>query len=297
GLGYGDGDGAASPSRITHHASRITYHALRSTHCALRNTESSARTVTAALDADETQALLHDVPAAYHTEVNDALLTALAQTLSGWTGARATVINLEGHGREGILEGVDISRTAGWFTAIFPVRLELPRRDDPGATLKAVKEQLRRVPQHGIGYGLLRYLCEAGEARELLAALPQPELSFNYLGQWQEGLQGGAFAAAAEARGPERHPEGWRTHLIEVDGSVAGGCLQLQWTYSKHLHRRATIEGLAQRYLEALRGLIAHCRTAEAGGHTPSDFPLAHLDQARLDKVLARTTKSLSEKS
>ena len=237
------------------------------------NLEASAQSVTVSLSAEETQALLQEVPAAYRTEINDVLLTALAQAFAQWTGSQSLLVDLEGHGREDLFEEVDLSRTVGWFTALFPVRLDLEDTAGPGEALMAVKEQLRQVPNRGIGYGLLRYLCQDEEVVRQVRGLPQPQVSFNYLGQFgQASDEHTPFGPAAESAGPDRSPLGMRTHLLEIDGGIAGGQLQLEWTYSENLHHRATIERLAQDFVEALRTLIAHCRSSEAGGYTPSDF-------------------------
>ena len=126
------------------------------------NTESTAHTVTVCLTNEESLDLLQRVPHAYNTMINDVLLTALAQALTSKTVHRQVVVNLEGHGREDLFEGVDLTRTLGWFTTIYPVHLELPESRLLQDALKAVKEQLRAVPQRGIGYGVLRYL--AGDA-------------------------------------------------------------------------------------------------------------------------------------
>jgi len=217
------------------------------------------------------------------------LLTALVQAVARWTGSRSVLVDLEGHGREDLFDDVDVSRTVGWFTTAFPVSLDLGDADGPGEALKMVKEQLRRVPQRGIGYGLLCYLCEDEEVAKQLQALPQPEISFNYMGQLDRALpEGSPFGPACESRGADRSLRGKRSHLLEINGSIAGGRLRLEWTYSENLHRRATIERLVQDFAEALRAIIAHCQSPEAGGVTPSDFPLAGLDQKKLDKVLAK---------
>src|SRR6185369_7173703 len=143
------------------------------------NTVASARQLVAELDEETTRALLQDVPAAYHTQINDALLTALAQAFAGWTREPRLLLDLEGHGREEV-DGADLSRTVGWLTAIYPVVLELERRDrPPGDALKSIKEQLRAVPRKGLGYGLLRYLGDEATAAAL-AALPAPQVAFNY---------------------------------------------------------------------------------------------------------------------
>jgi non-ribosomal peptide synthase protein (TIGR01720 family) len=182
------------------------------------------------------------------------------------------------------LKGVDLSRTVGWFTTIFPVLLKLQEADDPGTALKSVKEQLRCIPNRGIGYGLLRYFKGDVAITEKLLSLPQAEVSFNYLGQFDQLLSPGSmFQIAKESSGAEHSRLGSRLHLLEVNALVAGGQLQLDWTYSSKLHQRATIESLAQGFLKALRSLIAHCQSPEAGGYTPSDFPLTQMSQDALD--------------
>ena len=250
------------------------------------NTEGSARTVSVSLNVEETRALLQDAPAAYHTQINDVLLTALAQALARWIGARSLLVDLEGHGREEIIESVDLSRTVGWFTTTFPVVLAAGEPGDPGGALKSTKELLRRIPNRGIGYGLLRYLSGDAKASEALRALAQAEVSFNYLGQFDQVLsQSELFEVARESSGPARSARANRSHLLEINGRIIEGRLQLDWAYSENLHERATIEGLAHDYLEALRSLILHCQSQEAGGYTPSDFTLANLDQQRLDQL------------
>lgn len=250
------------------------------------NSEASARTITVSLNAAETQALLQEVPKAYHTQINDALLTALVEAFKDWTGAPTLLLDLEGHGREPIAEQIDLSRTVGWFTSVFPVLLDVEGKDDPGEALPAIKEQLRQIPQHGIGYGLLRYLRADRELSAELERLPQAEISFNYLGQFdQSDSETSLFRQARESSGPVSSLSGKRRHLLEVIGSVAGGQLHLTWIYSERVHQRATIERLAGRYLEALRELIAHCLSPVAGGHTPSDFPLAKLNAHTFSKL------------
>jgi non-ribosomal peptide synthase protein (TIGR01720 family) len=251
------------------------------------NTVTSACNVSVSLSAEETRALLQEVPKAYHTQINDVLLTSVVQTFAQWTGSRCLLVNLEGHGREEILEAVDLSRTVGWFTTIFPVVLEL-QADAPGEALKSVKEQLRRIPNRGIGYGLLRYLKKDVAITEKLRALPQAEVSFNYLGQFDQVLSpDGLFELAKESSGSEHSQLGSRSHLLEVNGLIVEGQLQLNWTYSSNLHQQRTIEGLAQNFVAALRSLITHCQSPEIGGYTPSDFPEINLNQEKLDEVLA----------
>jgi NRPS condensation-like uncharacterized protein len=139
------------------------------------NIEVSTRTISVSLDIEETRVLLQEVPKAYNTQINDVLLTALVQAFKEWTGQRYLLVDLEGHGREAIFEDVDLSRTVGWFTTIFPVLLNLGKVSEPGEVLKSIKEQLRRIPNNGIGYGLLRYLSKDTEIVKKLQAIPQAE--------------------------------------------------------------------------------------------------------------------------
>ncbi len=251
------------------------------------NTQASASHIQVWLSSEETRVLLQEAPAAYRMQIDGVLLTALAQTLGGPAGALR--VDLEGHGREEILPDVDLSRTVGWFTTLFPVRLEVGADLGPDAALKTVKEHLYAIPNRGIGFGLLRYLC-AREPAEELASMPQAEVSFNYLGQLHQGMpESSLLKAAEEASGPARSLRARRPFLLEVSGYVTGGRLQVNWSYSENLHHRATVERWAQRFLVVLRELIAHCHEAVERGiasYTPSDFPLAGIDQRTLDELL-----------
>ena len=252
------------------------------------NTVASAGHVAVALSEEQTRALLQEVPPVYHTQINDVLLTALVQSFRRWTGAESLLLDLEGHGREELFAEVDLSRTVGWFTSLFPVCLELGA-EPPGEALKAVKEQLRRIPNKGIAYGVLRYMYPEAEVRAVLQALPAAEVSFNYLGQLDQTLsESSLFRPARESSGPPQSPLGRRPHLLNVNGWVAEGRLHLQWSYSQRVHRGATVEQLAQAFLESLEALIVHCQSPEVGGFTPSDFPGATLSQENLDKFITR---------
>ena len=253
------------------------------------NTAASSATVTVALDPRETLALLLETPAAYRTQINEVLVTALAVTLSTWLNSPSVLLDLEGHGREDIFAGVDLTRTVGWFTSIFPVGFELQKADDVIDSLRVVKERLRAIPNRGIGYGLLRY---ASENAEIIAALnnqPQAQVRFNYLGQTDRvGSNSTLFQPAAESSGPAQSPATERGYLLNIIGAVRSGRLQWEWTYSQNIHTRDTIEHLAQNYLERLRTLITRARFADASGISPSDFPSARLSQTDLNKVLEK---------
>jgi amino acid adenylation domain-containing protein/non-ribosomal peptide synthase protein (TIGR01720 family) len=257
------------------------------------NPEGSARTLTVTLDAEQTRALLTEVPRAYHTRADETLLAALSLALGEWTGGGPLLLDLESHGREELFDGVDLSRTVGWFTSIHPVRLEVESGAGPGEALKAVKEQLRRVPRQGIGWGLLRYASPDADVARALVEAPRPGLAFNYLGQFDAGRSGDAlFRITPEGAGPARAAANPRTHLLEVNAAVAGGELRVGWTYGAGIHREATVRALADRFLDELRALVAHCRSGDAGGYTPSDFPSVKLDQKKLDRLMGKLAKA-----
>lgn len=253
-----------------------------------QNTLASARVVTSTLGQDETRALLHDVPQVYRTQVNEALLTALARAFAEWSGHGSLLVEMEGHGREEVFDDVDLSRTVGWFTSYYPVLLETDKNAGPGDELKRIKEQLRGLPSRGLSFGLLQCFS-AGEEAKRLRECRRPEVSFNYLGQFEhENTDGSSFGKVKRSGGASPRMRGERTHLLEIDAKASGGRLQLDWTYSENLHRRESIDALASHFERALRALIEHCQSPDAGGFTPSDFPDAELSQSQLDGLLAR---------
>ena len=252
------------------------------------NTAGSAHTVSVSLSAAETRALLQALPQAHNTQINDALLAALAQTFAQWTGTRSLLVDLEGHGREDGIADVDLSRTMGWFTTIFPVAIALDADAHWDAVLPAVKAQLRRIPNKGIGYGLLRYLTPETDVAAKLRSRPQAQILFNYLGQVDGVLADSPlFTLAQESSGAACSPSGKRRYLLDINGLTVGGQLTLNWTYSRNIYWQSTVEGLAATFVQALRSLIAHCPSAEVGGFTTSDAVLVQLSQAELDEVFA----------
>jgi non-ribosomal peptide synthase protein (TIGR01720 family) len=249
------------------------------------NLEGDARSLAVWLSEGRTRALFLEAQAAYRTEAGDLLLAALAEALWEWSGERRLLVDLEGHGREEIVADVNVARTVGWFTTIYPVLLEAPLERDAGGVIKGVKEQLRRVPNKGINYGVLKYLC--GRKEEMDEA-PQAEVSFNYLGRLEQGLgEVEMFRLSMETCGRVRGERNERRYLLDVEAGVTGGRLKVEWEYNEKIHRRETIERLAGSYIEALERLIDHCLGEGAGGFTPSDFPDAELSQTDLDDLIA----------
>ncbi|MEO1353029.1 MAG: amino acid adenylation domain-containing protein, partial [Cyanobacteria bacterium J06635_15] len=267
--------------------SQITPLPLDRVHTQCENTVGSASSISATLNEEETRILLGEVNEAYSTQVNDILLSALVLSLEQWTGNPTVAINLEGHGREELFEYVDLSRTVGWFTSLFPVLLQRPSSiSDLSSTIKSIKEQLRAIPNRGIGYGLLRYLCEDSTVNQKLQAIPTPEIIFNYLGQFDQEQSETSWRLVPESMGRNRSLTQHRNYLLDINALVVEGKFQVSWTYSRNIHDRTTVEKLAQSYLQAIRTLIEHCQLEDTFGYTPSDFPDAQLDQVDIDEIL-----------
>jgi len=252
------------------------------------NTVGTSDTVRVTLDEATTQSLLGESQAAYRTRPQDLMLAALADVVTDFSGDDAVRINLEGHGRETPADDMDLSRTVGWFTSLYPVTLRRAHSNAPRAWIQETKELLRGIPAGGLSYGVLRWLASEESVRQRLADLPRPEVCFNYLGQFDHLVPVEALLSPTdEPHGPDHSPRGARAHLWEINAYVRQGKLVVEWTYSTAHHRRETIERLAAFYLDSLGELVAHCLAPEAGGATPSDFPLADVDQDDLDQLAA----------
>ncbi|SOP98103.1 amino acid adenylation domain-containing protein [Pseudomonas syringae] len=243
-----------------------------------------ALSVVTQLNSELTRQLLQDAPAAYRTQINDLLLTALARVVSRWTAQPHALIRLEGHGREDLFDALDLSRTVGWFSNVYPVRLT------PQASLAdsimTIKEQLRAVPDKGVGYGALRYLGRES-ARQILQALPLGSIVFNYLGQFDGSFDApeALFTPSADSSGASQSADAPLAAPISINGQVYAGELRLSWTFSGAVFERETLQRLADEYAAELQQLIAHCTTEGVAGATPSDFPLARLSQSQLSSL------------
>jgi non-ribosomal peptide synthase protein (TIGR01720 family) len=259
------------------------------------NTVASARTVALSLDEDETRVLLQETPMVFQSQIHEVLLAALADAFGAWTGVRAILVDLEGHGRDAVFDDVDVSRTVGWFTAVYPVLVNLEAADDCHGALSEVKRSLQEVPNGGLSYGLLRFVnSDPGTAQEI-KCLPHAEVSFLYLGQFDQVLSSSSpFGAARESAGLLQSPDSLRSHLLAISGLVAEGRLELAIQYSENVHHRATIEQLGEAVLTALRGYVGNSRAGVVQRHKPSDFPDAELTQSELDDLIAQLSDDRS---
>ena len=245
-----------------------------------------ARSVEVQLTVPETRRLLTDVARRFRVRINDVLLTALAWTLAEASGRATIHIDLEGHGRQDDLLGIDSTRTVGWFTTVYPVALALPG-DSLVETLTSVRRQLEDVPDAGLGYGCLRYLCPDLAVRDQLARMPTPEVSFNYRGRVDQALPEDAlFCMLPDDTGAAFDPRTPRAHLIDVSGRVLDDRMTFRWFYSPAMHDHVTVEHWAQRFVAYLREIADASDRAERPAPARDDYPLCDLSPAQLQRIL-----------
>ncbi len=260
----------------------VDYPAAGAANNGASNTVGDAASVSFELDEADTTALLRRLPRAYDTRINDVLLAALAQACSMVTGNARTRIDLESHGRHVSDAPLDLTRTVGWFTAIYPVVLEADAMHTPEEALRAARQQLHRIPADGLGYSLLRYLSPDDAVRGSLAALPHADILFNYHGQLDTVLrQSDGWRPAAEDLGSLRAERSQRTHAFEIVAAVADGKLQVDWRYGERLHQRQTVENLAAHFKDRLLDFAASVPDT-AWDDIEDSYPLSSLQQGIL---------------
>ena len=250
------------------------------------NTVASRAAVHVELSEEETDRLVHEVPRLYWSELQDALIAALVESLTDWCGGSGLLLELEGHGREEEIAAADLTRTVGWFTSIYPVWFEQAGKESPRRQLERVRKQLEAVPRRGIGYGILRYLDQESAVSRQLARGPKAELSFNYLGQFDQVLDRSSFfrprgSAPGANRSPEQRPQ-W---TFEVSCWISQGRLHVDWIYSLNLHTPETADRLAQGYLAALRRMLLPSDSADQEESDP-DITICGFDAPDLDSIL-----------
>ncbi|MBD8499270.1 non-ribosomal peptide synthase/polyketide synthase [Paenibacillus arenosi] len=243
--------------------------------------------VTVRWTAEETEQLLKQAHRAYHTEMNDLLLAALGLAVQAWSGRERVLVNLEGHGREDILPDVDITRTIGWFTSQFPVVLELGHAQALSHQVKQVKESLRRIPNKGIGYGILRYLSAPRDGERLAL---EPEISFNYLGQFDQNYESNGSQPSPFSSGSDSSPNAVMDFVLDINGMVSEGVLELTIRYGETQFKRETVERLGILLQSSLREVISHCVSKELPELTPSDVLLQDVTVEELERLAEHTT-------
>nr|WP_231505345.1 non-ribosomal peptide synthetase [Paenibacillus massiliensis] len=245
-------------------------------------------TVMAQWTEQETSQLLTQANRAYNTEVNDLLLTALGMAVHEWTGMEQVMVSLEGHGREAIIPNIDINRTVGWFTSQYPVVLRIQSGQNVSRHIKRVKEDLRCIPHKGIGYGILTYLSGSGAHEHHVSPL-HPDISFNYLGQFDQDLDSNAIHMSSYPTGVAISESHVRNYVLDINGMIVDGTLKLAISYSGQQYRKETMEKLAALIQSKLQEIIHNCTSKEQAELTPSDVLLQGLELDELDKLVENT--------
>ncbi|QII47587.1 lichenysin non-ribosomal peptide synthetase LicA [Bacillus paralicheniformis] len=240
------------------------------------------KTAEFSLSKEETEQLMTKVHEAYNTEMNDILLTALGLALKEWTGQEDFIICLEGHGREDIIDGLNISRTVGWFTSQFPALIQIRHSGDIGYQIKQTKEELRHIPNKGIGYGIYRYLTEEGKKAQPI----KHDISFNYLGQFTEMADSGLFTRSILPSGDPLSPETEKPNALDIVGYIENGILTMSIAYHSLEYKESTIAAVAASFKTYLLQLIDHCLERDGGELTPSDLGDDELTLEELDKLM-----------
>ncbi|MFO1417363.1 MAG: amino acid adenylation domain-containing protein [Methylotetracoccus sp.] len=248
--------------------------------------ERETDTLTVSLPEPLTRRLLAGIAAQPKLDMNTVMLTALARGIGRWTGEPAVAVDLDGHGRDVPVDGVDVSRTVGWFTTVHPVILPVERDSTVVDALRGIKEVLRAVPHKGAHHGVLRYLSDQGD---LLGNAPTPSIIFNYLGRLYRVFEEQELfdAAGAQVR-VGRHPDWVRPYELAINAELSQNRLRVSWEFSRARLHRATIERIAADHLREIAELADALSVPGAIGYTPADFPLARLEQRALDRLLGR---------
>ncbi|WP_431088386.1 amino acid adenylation domain-containing protein [Paenibacillus sp. 8b26] len=241
----------------------------------------------------ETQQLLKQVHRAYNTEINDLLLSALGLAIHNWTGTNCVLVHLEGHGREAIIPEVDITRTVGWFTSLYPVLLEIDGDFTLGERIKSTKEGLRAIPHKGLTYGTWRYLSEASAETRNRPYFTEPEISFNYLGQLdQEDLQNSGITLSSYGIGKTDAAQSRLLHTLDLNAMISEGTLRLTIAYSNKQYRKETMEHVAGLLQSALQEVISHCVAKERPELTTSDVSFKGLTIGVLDQLVEQVAQT-----
>jgi amino acid adenylation domain-containing protein/thioester reductase-like protein/non-ribosomal peptide synthase protein (TIGR01720 family) len=239
------------------------------------------------LSKEKTQQLLSKINWAYNTEINDILLTALGLSIKQWMGIEKVSVTLEGHGREQIFEDANINRTVGWFTTQYPVVLDMVKSEDLSFTIMNVKETLRRIPNKGTGYGILKSLTPA-EKKESLQFKLTPEIAFNYLGEFggeSYNIIDDISGITDLSIGDNISPDFQFAHKFDIEGVIAEGKLKLYFFYNKYEYTRGTIKNLSEILQSKLEDIIDHCVSKEKSEFTPSDLGYNRLSIYELENI------------
>ncbi|MGG5776138.1 plipastatin non-ribosomal peptide synthetase PpsC [Bacillus subtilis] len=232
----------------------------------------------------DTAVLLQNVNYAYGTDTQDILLTAASLAICEWTGGSKLRIAMEGHGREHLLPELDISRTVGWFTSMYPALISFENhRDELGTSVKTVKDTLGRIPNKGVGYGMLKYLTHP--ENKSITFSKTPEISFNYLGQFNDIERQDTFRPSSLGSGKDITHTWKREQIIEMSAMAADKKLHFNLSYPPARFHKNTMEQLINRIEHFLLDIMKHCAGQQKAEKTLSDFSSQSLTAEDLDSI------------
>jgi len=248
------------------------------------NINRNLQTQTETLSDADTQSLLNDVHLAYGTSTEEILLVALARALRAWKDINQTVVLLEGHGREEVMKDININRTIGWFTSLYPALLELPLGDDIGHHIKTLKESLRSIPNKGIGYGVLKYL-DPNQSGNGLTFAHEAKVIFNYMGQFETSSGSDLFTVSTDDTGDAINPDGQRSVELNISAMVLESKLDLSISFSEYRYGDTSIKQLLQLMTSEILILSFHCQDQTTTELTPSDLTSSDISLDELEDI------------
>ena len=249
-------------------------------------TAGTAHTSSFTLDEGVTGMLVRELPRSHGAQVQEILLTALSVALDellGGAGKLNIGVALESHGRDIMLEDIDVGGIPGWFTVLAPWTMPLGVQ-----RIDKIREALKAMPRHGFSFGVLRFLSPDKAVRKALAALPVPEIAFNYLGQWDTAWPDSLpVGPAPEADGAGFAPSTPRHYVLDVNAMISGGRLQLDLTFDPRVLPRDFAERLGNAMHDWLQALTRGTQKEAA----PS-YALAPQQAAMLEHAVAHPDSS-----
>lgn len=237
-----------------------------------------ASSITGELSEKASEQLLTKANLAYNTQPNELLIMALAMAIRDVSGAEKVMIELEGHGREELFEDIDLSRTVGWYTSMYPICLELPGFP-LDKQVKSLKEQIRKLPNKGINFGVLRFLTHALEVTD------DKWVRLNYLGDFDNLFATGCFELSRLDTGHDCSPCNKTTALLEINALIIAGRLQISMTYDRNRFTEEWSRRFLEIFIERIEILLKHCCDKNERDFTPSDFETVEVSQDDLDKL------------
>ncbi|MBN2862730.1 MAG: amino acid adenylation domain-containing protein [Bacteroidales bacterium] len=253
-----------------------------------------SQTLNFELAEDETERLLKDSHKAYNTNVQDLLLTALGLSIKEWTGRDHVIIAMEGHGRENLFQDIDISRTVGWFTSLYPFVIDLSASENLPALIKTIKENFRNIPNKGMGYGVLKY-SQANVDGSLVNEDLEPEICFNYLGQFDTDVDDSIIEISNLSSGEPIGPENQRFYALDFSAMIAEQKLQVSVTFNGESYLKENMQNLLNQMKGNLQKIIGHCLEQRDTEFTPGDFDARGLSMDEMENVMDKLMDKLNK--